>query len=371
MLVKVKDVKAIMEKYFPPYLAEDWDNVGLQLGSMNKDVTKVIVALDLDEEVLKQALNQKADMIITHHPFIFKPLKRINYDLSQGRLIRDLIQTDITVYSAHTNLDAGEKGLNQVLAEMLGLENIKPLDHSHIEDLYKLVVFVPASHVNKVREAINNAGAGDIGKYSDCSFRTSGTGTFRPGEDTDPFIGEQGLLEEVDEFRLETAAYQRDLDKVVQAMIKAHPYEEVAYDIYRLENQGRIFSLGRKGNLDSAVTLEEYAREVKKQLGIESVRVTGDLTRKVKKVAVVSGAGASFIGRAKAQKIDVLVTGDVKYHEARDAEAQGVAVIDAGHQGTEEIIVPYLCNLLKKECSFSDIEIKFIPAYSEPCFKNI
>ncbi|MDD2585416.1 MAG: Nif3-like dinuclear metal center hexameric protein [Syntrophomonadaceae bacterium] len=371
MQARVRNIKDIMEQHFPLHLAEKWDNAGLQIGSLNGNAAKVMVALDLDETVAQKAYEENADMIITHHPLIFKPVKKINFDTPAGKLLRDLIKADISVYSAHTNLDAGERGLNQLLAEMLGLQNIKPLEKSWEDSLYKLVVFVPVSHVDKVREAINDAGAGYIGKYSDCSYRVQGTGTFRPEEGTNPFIGEKGVLEEVDEFRLETVVYEHDLDQAIQAMIKAHPYEEVAYDIYSLKNQGKIYSLGRKGKLASSLTLREYAQEVKKCLGLESIRVVGNLDSKVRNIAVVSGAGASFIGNLQRHKVDVLVTGDVKYHEARDAEALGIAIIDAGHQGTEEIMVNHLCELLKHECQIRGYETQFIPVYMTPCFQQI
>ncbi len=371
MQAKVKDIITIMEYFFPSYLAESWDNVGLQVGSVDKVVEKVVISLDLDEKILEYALKQEADMIISHHPLLFKPLKNIIYESTQGRLVRDIIRADIAVYCAHTNLDAADKGLNQLLAELLGLQYIEPLDTYKKEDLYKLVVFVPATHVNELRNALNEAGAGCTGKYSDCSFRVRGIGNFRPGENTDPYIGTRGILEEVDEYRLETVLYRGDLSEILKVIQEVHPYEEIAYDIYPLINEGKVFSMGRKGILERKMSLEEYTVEVKKHLGLDTIRVVGDLEAEVKKVAVVSGAGASFINQVINQEIDLLVTGDLKYHEAREAEAVGLAVIDAGHQGTEEIVVSYLCKLLARECKARGLQIEFIEAYSDPCFKNL
>ncbi len=368
MQARVKDVINMIESYFPLHLAETWDNPGLQIGSHNKPVERVLISLDLDAEILEQALHEKADMIITHHPLFFKPLKNINFDLPEGALIKSLIKSDISVYSAHTNLDAGELGLSQVLAEKLELQDIMPLDRYKREELLKIVVFVPAVHVEAVRTAMNSAGAGSIGNYSDCSFRSPGTGTFRPGADTHPFIGRTGLLEEVDEYRLETVVYKKDLKDVLEAMGKAHPYEEIAYDVYQLKNESKVFSMGRRGSLKSPLKLKECAALVKEALQLKNIRAAGDMEKVITSMAVVSGAGAGFINSAITQNIDVLVTGDVKYHEAKDAVISGLAVIDAGHQGTEQLVSNHLYNLLVKASSQKSLKITFISGYSSCLF---
>ena len=218
MLAKVKDIISMIESYFPLELAESWDNPGLQLGSRHQLVERVLISLDLDHQILDLARQEKVDMIITHHPLFFRAPKNIDFDLAQGGLIRSLIKSDISVYSAHTNLDAGERGLSQVLAEKLGLEEIAPLDSYKREELLKTVVFVPFSHLKAVRAAMSQAGAGHIGKYSECSFSAQGQGTFLPEEDAQPFIGKKGQLEEVDENRLEMKLYRRDLKGVVRAL---------------------------------------------------------------------------------------------------------------------------------------------------------
>lgn len=366
-MIKVKDIMALMEKKYPLYLAESWDNSGLQLGSKDKEVKKLLIALDLDQFVLQQALKQQVDMIITHHPLFFKPIKNINYKSPLGKMIKELIAADITVYSAHTNLDSAEQGLNQELAEKLGLVNIKPLYKAYQETMYKLVVFVPLSHIESVREAIARAGAGAIGQYSDCSFRVQGIGTFRPGEDTNPYIGQRGQLEEVDEYRLETIVSKHDLNRVLAAMIKAHPYEEVAYDIFRLENPGAVFSPGRKGNLPEPLKLRKYALRIKNILGLDSIRVVGDLERMVNNIAVIGGSGASLMNHVLNQNIDVLITGDLKYHEAKEAEALGLAIIDAGHQGTETIVVQLLYNYLNTSLNYNQIAVELFCCQAPAC----
>lgn len=371
MNARVKDIIRIMENYFPLYLAEDWDNCGLQVGSYDALVKSIMVSLDLDQQILQKAIAANVDMIITHHPLLFKPVKSINVDKSPGNIIAQLIKNNIGVYAAHTNLDASEKGLNQLLAETLELKDIVPLDKSRQVSYYKMVVFVPVTHIKEVTRAISDAGAGYIGNYSDCSFRTSGTGTFKPHEDSHPFIGTEGKLTEVEEFRLETIVPKHLLNLVIGNMIKAHPYEEVAYDLYELANPGQIISLGRKGRLASPMPLRNFAREIKRRLQIDYVQIAGDLDKTISSVAVVSGAGADFIKMAAHQNIDVLVTGDVKYHEAQDAIMSGLAVIDAGHQGTEEIMVSYLAELLERKCKELDYNIDFLKGYTEVCLQTI
>lgn len=370
MPVRANDIIKIMETHFPLRLAEKWDNVGLQIGSCQDQARKVLVALDIDQEVLQYARKQKVDMIITHHPLFFTPLKSINYEEPTGRLVRGLIEAGITVYAAHTNLDAGERGLNQVLAERLGLSEIELLDQSHGEELFKLVVYVPADHEQAVRQAILREGAGHIGKYQECSFRGKGTGSFRPLPGSTPFIGHPGVLEEVEEYRLETVVPQSRLAMVLLAMQAAHPYEEVAYDLYLLTQAGPKYSLGRMGKLAAGLSLEQLCQRTKEKLGLEFLRVVGDMQKQVRKIAVVSGAGASFIEQSHQQGCEVLLTGDIKYHEARLAMDLGIALIDAGHQGTEQIMSAYLNELLTADMQKRGWEVEIISWVGRECIKT-
>lgn len=371
MKPRVKDIAGIIEQYFPLELAQEWDNVGLQVGSLESMTEHIMVCLDITEPVLKKAEEDDIDLIITHHPLLFKAIKCLNLDQPFGDIIGRLIKKDISVYSAHTNLDAGTKGLNQFLAESLGLVDIEPLDRIKSEKYFKLAVFVPASHTEAVRQAINDAGAGFIGNYSDCSFRARGTGTFKPQPGTSPFIGITGQLEEVDEYRLETIVPEKSITAVIYNMKKAHPYEEVAYDLYPLANEGRSFSLGRKGRLEHGVSMGEFALDVKNKLELNTVRLVGDPKRLINRIAVVSGAGADYINIVKSQGIDLLVTGDLKYHEAREAEMLDLAVIDAGHQGTEQIMVPYIESLLVSECNRNGYKIKIEGIKTDDCIQTI
>ncbi len=368
---KVSDITSIIEAHYPLYLAEDWDNSGLQIGSYKNKVTKAIIALDFDSDVLKMAIDINAELIITHHPMFMKGIKSINYDLLSGSNIKSIINNDITVYSAHTNLDKGINGLNDWLATTIGLKEIELLDNNYEDTLLKLVIYVPVSHLEEVRSAVNNAGSGNIGNYSDCSFRNLGIGTFKPSDNTNPFIGKSGHLEEVDEYRLETVVYKSNLSKVLQAMYDSHPYEEVAYDLYELHNTGKSYSLGRTGILSNELTLQEFAGQVKSKLNIDSLRVVGDLAKRIKTVAVVGGSGASLIPKVINKNVDILITGDVKYHEARDAENNGLAIIDAGHQGTEELMTYWLLDLLRASCKKQAINVEFYPLLTKPCFKHL
>ncbi|MCR1897879.1 Nif3-like dinuclear metal center hexameric protein [Irregularibacter muris] len=346
MAVKCQTIIEVMEQLAPKSLAEQWDNVGLQIGHPRADIQKVLVSLDLTEEVIQEAIAHGANMIITHHPFIFQPLKHIRWDLPTGRLIKELIQHEIVLYAAHTNLDIAQQGLNDMLAQKLSLQNIEILSQTGQEKLYKIVVFVPKGHEEQIRDVLSNKGAGWIGNYSHCTFQTPGTGTFKPLEGTNPFIGNIGKIEYTQEYRLETIVPQSDLSKVIKAMIKAHPYEEVAYDIYPLENQGKVFGIGRIGNLQQPISYEDFLQSIKNILNINRLRLSGPIPSSIKRVALCTGSGAQFMHQAARQGGDVYITGDVKYHEAQQAKDLGICLIDAGHFATEVIVIEGLKNYL-------------------------
>lgn len=346
MSVKCQVIIDVMEQLAPKYLAEKWDNVGLLLGSPAQVIKKIRVTLDVTQGVVDQAIQDNIDLLITHHPVIFSPVKNIRTDLPQGKLLASLLTHNIAVYAAHTNLDSATGGVNDILAAKFNLQETKPLTTSYREKLYKLVVFVPKTHEEVVSQAIWEAGAGHIGDYSHCAFGTPGQGTFLPLDGTKPFIGQRGVLERVEEIRLETVVTDKNSRRVIKAMLKAHPYEEVAYDLYELLNETDGVGLGRIGKLTSPLTLRDFIFQVKKALQIDYISVSGDLDRMVKKVAVCGGSGASLISKAAFAGADVFVTGDVKYHEGQDGLAAGVALIDAGHFATEQPIVTFLTEYL-------------------------
>ncbi|MFZ5651924.1 MAG: Nif3-like dinuclear metal center hexameric protein [Bacillota bacterium] len=367
MQAKCREIFQMIEEIAPPDLAEDWDNCGIQAGDPEKSVERVLLALDMDETVLSEAEERGAGLVVTHHPLIFKGIKQLREDRPQGRLLARIIRSGITVYSAHTNLDSAGDGVSAVLAEKLGLNNtgvLRPGDEKYL----KLAVFVPVDDCDRVREAIAGAGAGWIGNYSDCTFMVRGTGTFRPREGTNPYIGSTGQLEKVDEIKLETIVPARLAGRVIKAMLEAHPYEEVAYDLYPLEKRPVNSGIGRVGRLKEPVTLEELARRAKEALGVAAVRLGGPPGDIVRTVAVCGGSGGDFWPLAKAAGADALVTGDISYHTARDMLAAGIGFVDAGHYGTERVVLEPLARSLRGRCRERGLEVEFIvsPVNGDP-----
>ncbi len=335
--MKLNDLIKKIEKKYPLNLAYDWDNVGLIVGDFDSDIKRILVTLEANENVIDEAISKDIDLIVTHHPFLFRKINKVNTRDLKGRLIHKLIKNDISLYSMHTNFDIAFDGLNDYFMEIMGFENTKILDVTKSETLYKVAVYVPKSHENIVREALGNSGAGYIGNYSNCTFNISGIGTFKPEENTNQFIGEIGEIEKVDEIKIETIVPQGILQKVIDKMIKSHPYEEVAYDIYKLENKGKSIGLGRYASLERESDLQALCDKIKLKLNMNHIRVVGDLNKKIKKVAVVTGAGSDMVSLAKSKNCDVIITGDVKYHEAQDALDMGMAIVDCGHFDTEDI----------------------------------
>lgn len=353
-----------MEKWAPNYLIEQWDNSGLQIGNPEQKINKILVALDLDKRVLNKALELGANMIITHHPIIFSPLKSINKLNYKEGLIYHVIKNNLVVFSAHTNLDMADGGVNDVLAERLGLENTRILKPIYGESLYKLAVFVPHSHRNLLLEKLGDAGAGLIGDYSHCTYNIDGVGTFKPLAGANPYLGKVNQLERVEEARIETLVQEKDLNKVIRAIIQAHPYEEVAYDIYKLKNKGKEFGYGKIGEIKER-PLEEYIEIVKKELDLEHIIVYGDSKRMVKKVAVCGGSGANFIKDAAMKGADIYITGDIKYHDAQHGDEMGLTILDAGHFHTEKVILAKIKEYLENNIN-TTIEIQIYKESSPP-----
>lgn len=331
MFGKGQNIIRILEEFAPKYLAYEDDKIGLQLGTLNKEIKKVMLTLDVLENVVDEAIEKGVDLIISHHAIIYKPLKSLRTDLPQGELFEKLIKNDISVYVAHTNLDAAENGVNDTLARLIDLKEVELLEPNYSEKLKKIVVFVPESHHKVVLDALAANGAGWIGNYSHCSFNLTGIGTFMPREGTNPYIGEEGKLEQVNEVRIETIIPESKQNQAIRAMLNVHPYEEVAYDIYPIELQGKAYGIGRIGKLEDSMTLLDFSNYIKEKLHIDGIRVTGDLTKMVKKIAVVGGDGNKYVMKAAFKGADVLITGDIYYHVAHEAMAHNLAILDAGH----------------------------------------
>lgn len=335
--MKLNDLIRKIENKYPLNLAYDWDNVGLLVGDFDSEIEKILISLEANEKVIKEAMEKNVDLIVTHHPFIFRKMNKINTKDLKGRLIHKLIKNDIALYSMHTNFDIAFDGLNDYFMEVMEFENCKILDVTNSETLYKLAVYTPMTHEIIVREALGESGAGYIGNYSNCTFNSPGIGTFRPEDNSNPFIGKKGKMEEVKEVKIETIVPSSILQKTISKMIKAHPYEEVAYDIYKLENRGKSVGLGRYTSLKNEIDLQSLCEKIKLKLNMDHIRVVGNLNRKINKVAVVTGAGSDMIGLAKSKNCDVIITGDVKYHEAQDALDMDMCIVDCGHFDTEDI----------------------------------
>lgn len=351
----------LFEQFSPKHYAMDGDPIGLHIGSLNKPISKVMITLDVLENVVDEAIETGVELIIAHHPFIYRPLKKIDTTSVAGRIVEKLIKHDIAVYAAHTNLDVTKGGVNDLLAAALQLENTEVLVPTHEVTLKKLVVYVPKEAENRVREALGQAGAGAIGNYSHCSFSTDGTGRFLPGEGSQPSLGQIGQLESVTEVRMETIIPESIEKKVIAAMIKAHPYEEIAYDLYHLDNQGEVLGLGKIGTLAHEMTLEEFADHVKKTLDVKGVRVVGNLNSTVKKVAVLGGDGNKYFQTAKFKGADVYVTGDMYYHTAHDAMMIGLNIVDPGHN-VEKVMKQGVAAILTQMCLERKLAVEFIPS---------
>lgn len=331
---------------------EDWDNSGLQIGSYNKDIKKIIISLDLDEDVTNIAVDENADLIITHHPFIFRPLKSINVDSYDGKIIKKLIDNDISVYSMHTNLDTAGNGVSHVLAEKLGISNFEPLHINNRSCFLKLCVCVPVGYEAKIRDGLFEAGIGSMGDYKCCSYNINGTGTFYPKNDANPFIGDKNKINIVNETKIETIVNENDIGKAIEVIKKYHPYEEPAYDIIQLQNLKTVSGYGGIGYI-SEMPIIDYAKLIKQNLNYENLKLyckTPDTI--IRKVGFCGGSGADFISDAIIQEADVYVTGDIKYHEAQDALKRGMSVIDAGHFYTENCIIDSIYNCLSQSGEF-------------------
>ncbi len=357
---RVAELVGLLNSLYAPALAEDWDNVGLQIGDPAAAVERILVCLDAEELAIKEAERLDAQLVISHHPLIYKPLQRLSPVDEVGRALFRAIRGDIAVFSAHTNLDRAADGLNDWLAARLGLESCQPLEKPQNGDFFKLVVFVPGGHETELMDALFAAGAGQVGEYDRCSFRSQGTGSFRGSERTDPFIGQPGQQEEAVEFRLETIVPVTRLAKVVARMLKAHPYEEVAYDLIPLANTRTDIGLGRLGRLNDEISLQQFAEQVREQLAVPTVRLVGEPDQLIRKVAVCGGSGASLLSEALRQGADCLVTGDVKFHDAQRARAEGLALIDAGHFSTERFMVEELSKRLRLQLAERQLPVEVI-----------
>jgi dinuclear metal center YbgI/SA1388 family protein len=351
--MKCKDIIDRIEDWAPRDIAWERDNAGLQVGSAEREVIKILLALDLTEPVLDEAIRRNCNLIITHHPLLFNPIKKIDTQNNlTSRLIEKLIKNDITLYSAHTNLDFTKDGVSFELASVLGLNEIKFLKKLE-GNQSKLVVFVPSDALSEVSNAIFSSGGGIIGEYSGCSYRSQGMGTFIGSEKTHPAVGEKGKFEQVDEIRLEVISENWKLGKLISEMKKVHPYEEPAFDIYPLSNKNLNYGIGAVGELNVPMSAEKFLSYTAEKMKIQNFRYSGN-KQSVKTVAVCGGSGSEYLSEALRTGADAYITADVKYHGFQEA-LDNILLIDAGHYETEIFALNAVERYLKK--SFNKIEI--------------
>ena len=331
-MTTVNDIVNKFEKFAPKWLAEKGDPVGLQLGDLTQTVHKMMVSLDVRPETVQEAIKNNVDFIFAHHPAMFHPIHSFDLSVPQNQMYAELIRHNISVYAAHTNLDSANGGMNDWLADKLGLQHTEPLLGPKTEKMYKLAVFVPVKAADKLRQGLITAGAGNIGNYSGCSFSIQGQGRFVPQEGAQPYLGTLGQEEKVAEEKVEVIFSAENKNQVLSAMYANHPYEEVVYDLYQIEDVGEKYGMGRIGELSDTMSVEEFVAQCKEAFQIPALRlISPDVTRKIKRVAVLGGSGSQFYTDALAKKADVYVTGDVSYHTAHDMLASGLNVIDPGH----------------------------------------
>ncbi len=343
----VKQIVEALEIWAPPALQETYDNSGLITGEHNQKITNVLVALDCTEAVVDEALELGCNLIVAHHPIVFSGLKKFSGNDYVTRVIKKAIKNDIAIYAMHTNLDNVLSGVNGKIAQKLGLTKTRIL--APIQNrLLKLVTFVPAAHQEKVATALFSAGAGHIGNYSACSFGVMGEGTFKAEAGAQPFVGTIGTIHREPEVRLEVVVPDFKQQAVVAALLRAHPYEEVAYDIYSLKNHWSQTGAGLIGQLPQPVDTLEFLHHIKQQMQTHCVRYTQPIKQQVQTIAVCGGSGSFLLQQAIQQQADVLVTADFKYHQFFDADGK-IVIADIGHFESEQFTIPLIGDFLKEK----------------------
>lgn len=327
-----------------PELQEEYDNAGLITGSPSWTCTGVLCTLDVTVEVIREAVAGKCNLVVAHHPIVFKGLKRLNGKNYVEQVVIEAIKNDIAIFAAHTNLDNVLLGVNGRIAEKLGLRELEILQPK-AKQLRRLITFAPVDKAEEVRSGIFAAGAGHIGKYAECSFNSEGTGTFKAEEGADPYVGEVGKRHEERETKIEIVYPFYLEDQIVKALIEHHPYEEVAYDIFTMDNVHFGIGAGVIGVLEQPVEEQAFLQMLKQTFRCGSIRHTALLGKPVRKVAVCGGAGSFLTRKALQRGADFFVTSDVKYHEFFDAEGRMV-LADIGHYESEQFTADLLCDLL-------------------------
>lgn len=347
-MTKVKDIVSKFEELAPKWIAEDGDPVGLQLGDLNQEVHKMMVTLDVRPETVQEAIDHNVDFIFAHHPAMFRPVQPLDLSIPQNKMYAEIIKHGITVYGAHTNLDNANGGMNDWLAEVFDLQNTEPLLPTREEKMYKLAVFTQSNTADSMRSALNNAGAGNLLNYKDCSYSLTGTSRFVPRDEEHSYTGSKNEMVEMVQKKIEVFFPERIKKQVLFAMHENHPQEDFIYDLYQVEGLGQKFGMGRVGELPKSMTVKEFAEKCNEVFDIPGTRVISkDINKTVKRIAILGGSGARFYTNALQKRADLYLTGDISYHVGHDILASGLNAVDAGHY-IEYICKPHLTKLFSK-----------------------
>lgn len=360
--MKIKDIASYIESIAPLAYQEDYDNAGLIIGDPEQEVKGALVTVDVTEEIVEEAVNKGLNLIVSHHPIMIAGVKKINGKDYTERIILKAIKNDIAIYAAHTNLDSIWGGVSSKMADKLDLKNQRILAPAS-NRLMKLVYFVPVDQAEQTRSAVFEAGAGEIGAYDMCSYNLEGKGSFRAGEDTNPFVGNKGEIHFEQEARVETILPKHLKNKVVKALISAHPYEEVAYDLYPIENKFDRVGYGIIGELEEESDESVFLERLKDVFKSKCIRHTNLLNKTIKRVAVCGGSGSFVLKDAIQQKADLLISGDFKYHQFFDAEGK-IIIADIGHFESEQITKELFYELLRKK--FPKFAVRLTEINSNP-----
>lgn len=353
--MKIKSLIKKLEKNFPKNIAESWDNIGLLVGDEGREITKVQISLDATEEVIDHAIEVGANLIITHHPVIFSGIKNVTSKNLMGRKLLKLIENKIAVYSMHTNLDSGETGLNQYICEKLEVKTSKILEGKYM-DVYLLSVYIKADYEEKIKSKVEEFGL-EYNGYKNVYYTSNSVESFEKLETKEKFENQNKNK------KISILGEKGKLSNLLNQIKKIHPYDEVAYEMIKTENKISLGGLGRVYSLPEKIQLGSYLEEVKNKLSLNNVRVVGELDRKIKKIAVVNGGGASFLGKLEKIGIDLFITGDIKYHEALDAREMGISIFDIGHYESEY----FFTDIIERYCDALEVEI----FNDQPVFKSL
>ena len=361
--MKVANILKTLDNWIIPQIKWDNDSIGLQVGDKSQQVSKIMLAVNPTPEVMEEAAKKNCELVITHHPLFYHPMKRIVKGDFYADTAIACIKNNISYAAYHTNLDLVKDGVSFALARELNLSKIEPLvplseiSGVTVQENYKITVYVPASHADKIKKTISASGGGTIGDYDYCFFESEGKGSFRPGNTAKPYLGKQGEISNVDEIKIETIVPGWQLDTVISEMIKTHPYEEPAYDIYKLENSSKNFGLGSIGELENEMNLEDFLNLLKETLGTENLRIAiHDKNQKIKRVAVAGGSCAGYWREAHTKKADIYLSSEFDHHTYLEAKRY-LNIVDASHHATEQFAVKRLQEYLSFHYEKINIEI--------------